>query len=434
MDADFTALAGEPHRILMTCDTVGGVWRYAIDLSRALCLSGNTVTLAAMGPAPSRAQQAEAAAIDGLTLRSRACRLIWMDDPWRDVREAGDWLLRLAEEVRPDLVHANDFGHVALAWPAPVLCVAHSCVASWWRAVHRVEAPPQWDRYRAHVRSALLASDIIVAPSRAMAAALQTEYGPLRGIRVIPNGTHGVAPANCKKRELIFAAGRLWDEAKNLNRLAAIAPGVPWPIYIAGQDCAPDGARATLFNVNHLGVLRPAAMQRWFARAAIYALPARYEPFGLSILEAAQAGCALVLGDIPSLREFWEGAALFAHPDDGDALRDALLRLIDDDALRARFGARARRRAMFMTAVRMADEYLALYDGLLPSPSGRGVGDEGPHKRDASILRESVPSPGASRSRSARVRSAPPLPVGEGKSWAEGARTSVRSRLAGNHA
>jgi glycosyltransferase involved in cell wall biosynthesis len=91
-------------------------------------------------------------------------------------------------------------------------------------------------------------------------------------------------------------------------------------------------------------------------------LPARYEPFGLSILEAARAGCALVLGDIASLREFWDGAALLVAPDDGDALRDALLRLIDDDTLRARFGARARRRAMFMTASRMADAYLAAYE------------------------------------------------------------------------
>lgn len=368
MDADFTALAHPPRRILMTCDTVGGVWRYALDLARALCVRGHAVTLAAMGPAPSRAQQMEAAAVDGLAFRSRACKLVWMDDPWRDLREAGDWLLRLADEVRPDIVHANDFGHVGLAWPAPVLCVAHSCVASWWRAVHGVETPPGWSRYRAHVTAALHASDMVVAPSHAMAATLQVEYGPLRAVHVIPNGTHVSVPVACRKRALIFAAGRLWDEAKNLARLAAIAPGVPWPIYMAGQDRAPDGARATLLNVRQLGVLRPAAMRRWFGRAAIYALPARYEPFGLSILEAAQAGCALVLGDIPSLREFWDGAALFASPDDGEGLRDALLRLIDDDALRMRFGARARRRAVFMTAARMADDYLGAYEEIAGRP------------------------------------------------------------------
>jgi len=361
MDADFTALAGPPRRILMTCDTVGGVWRYAMELSRVLCLRGHAVTLAAMGPPPSRAQQTEAAAIPGLAFRSHACKLVWMEEPWRDLREAGEWLLRLADEVRPDIVHANDFGHAALAWPAPVLTVAHSCVASWWRAVHGVEAPPSWNRYRAHVREALVASDIVVAPSRAMADALAHEYGPLRPVRVIPNGTHGVAHA-CRKRPLVFGAGRLWDEAKNLSRLAAVAPAVPWPVCIAGQDRAPDGSHATFLNVRQLGVLRPAAMQRWFARAAIYALPARYEPFGLSILEAAQAGCALVLGDIASLREFWDGAALFVAPGDDDALRDALLHLIDDDTLRAHFGARARRRAMFMTAGRMADAYLASYE------------------------------------------------------------------------
>jgi hypothetical protein len=42
-----------------------------------------------------------------------------------------------------------------------------------------------------------------------------------------------------------------------------------------------------------------------------------------------------------------------------------LCRLIEDDAARARLGARARRRAMFMTATRMADEYLGVYEPLI---------------------------------------------------------------------
>ncbi|MES2403945.1 MAG: glycosyltransferase family 4 protein [Pseudomonadota bacterium] len=365
MDAEFLLPAEEPLRILMTCDTVGGVWRYAIELSRELCRCGHVVALAAMGPAPSRGQRIEAAAIDGLTLHSRACKLLWMDDPWRDVEESGEWLLRLAGAFHPDLVHANDFGHAALAWQAPVVCVAHSCVASWWRAVHGVEAPPCWDRYREHVRGALQASDLVVAPSRAMAMALQAEYGLQRHVRVIANGIHGRANRGGKKRALVFSAGRLWDEGKNLGRLAAAAPCVPWPVCVAGQDVAPDGTRAAFLNVRHLGVLRPGAIQRWFARAAIYALPARYEPFGLSVLEAAQAGCALVLGDIASLREYWDDAALFAPPDDVDALRDALLRLIADDALREHLAARAHRRAMFMTALRMADDYLRAYEEIL---------------------------------------------------------------------
>jgi glycosyltransferase involved in cell wall biosynthesis len=63
-------------------------------------------------------------------------------------------------------------------------------------------------------------------------------------------------------------------------------------------------------------------------RAAIYVLPARYEPFGLSALEAALSGCALVLGDLPSLREIWGETAVFIPPDDSEALHSAVSALI----------------------------------------------------------------------------------------------------------
>ena len=106
------------------------------------------------------------------------------------------------------------------------------------------------------------------------------------------------------------------------------------------------------------------------ARASIYALPARYEPFGLSILEAGLSECALVLGDIPSLREHWEGAAVFVAPDDREALRSAIDRLIDRPSQRAELGRRARVRGQEFTVTRMTDAYQRLYDGLL-APSER---------------------------------------------------------------
>ncbi len=51
---------------------------------------------------------------------------------------------------------------------------------------------------------------------------------------------------------------------------------------------------------------------------------------------------------------------------------------------------------------------------LLPPSLGRGVGGEGTHAQDAAF-RESEPSPAPTDSRYARVRFAPPLPKGEGK-------------------
>jgi hypothetical protein len=67
-------------------------------------------------------------------------------------------------------------------------------------------------------------------------------------------------------------------------------------------------------GVHCLGELPRDALAARAGAASIYALPARYEPFGLSVLEAALSGCALVLGDIASLRETWGDAAVYVPP------------------------------------------------------------------------------------------------------------------------
>ena len=116
--------------MMMTADAVGGVWTYAVELCRALAARGVRAALATMGPRPSAAQRDEARAIPGLTLFESDHALEWMDDPWAEVDAAGEWLLGVAREVRPDVVHLNGYAHAALPWPAPVLCVGHSCVLS----------------------------------------------------------------------------------------------------------------------------------------------------------------------------------------------------------------------------------------------------------------------------------------------------------------
>jgi glycosyltransferase involved in cell wall biosynthesis len=110
-----------------------------------------------------------------------------------------------------------------------------------------------------------------------------------------------------------------------------------------------------------LGRVSRAELDRAFETAAIFAEPARYEPFGLAALEAGLAGCALVLGDVPSLREVWRDAAVFVEPDDDDGLESALRQLIDDSRLRADYAVRARRRALTYSPQRMARGYLAAY-------------------------------------------------------------------------
>lgn len=359
-----------PRSVLMTADTVGGVWTFALQLAGSLGRAGVSVTIAAMGGPPSTAQRAAAARIPTVTLHESAYKLPWMQDPWDDLEAASDWLLDLAARVRPDLVHVNDPTHAALPWPAPTVAVAHSCVLSWWQAVHGESAPGSWERYRLAMRRGLEAADLVVAPSRAMLAALATHYG-VRGGRVVPNGLDPAEFMPAPKEPFVLAAGRLWDDAKNLRALESIAPRLRYPIYVAGDLTHPDGGIAPVRHVHALGQLAPAELARWLGHAAVYALPARYEPFGLSVLEAALSGCALVLGDIPSLRENWSGRAVFVPPDDPNALLAALAGLLDDDHLRQTLSMRARRQALVLSADRMRAGYLEAYAAALVTPRRR---------------------------------------------------------------
>jgi glycogen(starch) synthase len=354
-----------PRKILMTVDPIGGVWTYSLELARALEPHGIEITLASMGGRVTREQYEQVVTRKNVRLFESAYRTEWMDDPWEHVDCASHWLLQVAERVCPDLVHLNGYCHAALPWDTPVLIVAHSCVFSWWRAVKGDDAPVRYDEYRARVSAGLAAADLIVTPSAAIRDAVSLHYGAKGKWVVIRNGRDPRLFGPVEKLPLIFGCGRIWDEAKNFQLIDRAAPEVEWRIAVAGDCRHPNGSTVVLNNVCCLGKLSARDMAEQFARAAIFVSPARYEPFGLSALEAALSGCALLLGDIPSLREIWKDAAVFVSTDDANALWRALSCLIANPELRENFGSRARARALQFSPQRMAQEYVSAYRACL---------------------------------------------------------------------
>ena len=362
--------AGErPLRLFMTADAVGGVWHYAATLAeqfaRPRAPLRAEITLAVLGPCPSPIQREQLAQLGNLQFFWGDFPLEWMPASTEEIARSGRWLLDLAAAWRPDIVHLNGYAHAALSWPAPVLVVGHSCVLSWWHAVHNAPPPAKWADYERQVRRGLHSADCVVAPTAAMLRALAHHYGPLRDERVIANGCALERFRARPKEDFIFAAGRFWDEGKNLAALDRAAADLEWPVNVAGDWRHPDGSLREPKNARSLGPLAATEIADWMARAAIYAFPARYEPFGLSVLEAAASGCCLVLGDIATLRESWEGAALFVPPDDSDGLAKAIATLIADGDRRAALAAAAHRRAQNFSAARMATRYAELYRELL---------------------------------------------------------------------
>jgi hypothetical protein len=314
-------------KVLMTVDAVGGVWTYAMQLCEALAQFDVEVVLAILGPTPSAFQREQAQALANVRVHAAEYKLEWMHEPWSDVARAGEWLVKLAEREQVQLLHLNGYVHAALPWQVPRLVVAHSCVYTWWRAVHACRPPSSWHTYHHRVQAGLARADMVVAPTASFLSALQNEYAFAAGTRVIPNAiraAHLSGAAKPTKDPVILAIGRLWDEAKNMRVLESAALGVTWEIRVAGEAISPDGKQRHLRNVRCLGVQAPAAMLAHLERASIFAHPAVYEPFGLSVLEAAHAGSpSTMAGKSGSSGARGSGPSLIAAPRRAPARRSA---------------------------------------------------------------------------------------------------------------
>jgi len=349
-------------RILMTTDAVGGVWSFTTRLASALAGLGADIHLVTIGPRP-RADQRDMLSGSPVRLIESDLALEWQDPKGTDLSRARNVLATLSRDIRPDLVHLNSYREATFDWPAPVLLTAHSCVNSWALACNDVAwlSQPRWRHYTEYVKAGLDQTDAWVAPTQAFRDVMHDLYRPRRKGRVVWNGS--VIPGAVPDKEpFILAAGRMWDAAKNLAALSAAATSVDWSIVVAGAASkGPDAA----CGIKLMGELPHDELGALMQRAAIFVSPARYEPFGLSVLEAASAGCALVLSDIPTFRELWDGCASFVAPDDVGQLSAALNELCADAPKREQLRQAASERARRYTISRTVDAYARLYRSLM---------------------------------------------------------------------
>ncbi len=349
-----------PARVLMTADAVGGVWRYAIELADGFAARGVETVLAVMGPAADAAQRLEAGRVHGLRLVQTGLELDWTARSAAELDGATAQLRSLAAEVGASSVHLHAPALVgSTPWPVPVVAVSHSCVATWWRAVRGGDMPADFAWRTEAAAMGLRRANAVIAPSQAHADALRQVYGPLR-LHVVHNGRRPMPVVTARRERAVLTAGRLWDEGKGVAALDRAAATLGAPVRAAGPVAGPNGAMASFANLDLLGTLDEAGLEAEHARATVFVSVPRYEPFGLAVLEAAQAGMALVLSDIPSLRELWDGAAVFVT--DEAALVATLWGALDAPGP---LGEAARERAGRYTAAAMAAATLALHRDVL---------------------------------------------------------------------
>ncbi|CCM78098.1 glycosyltransferase family 4 protein [Rhizobium mesoamericanum] len=352
-----------PQRILMTVDAVGGVWRYAMDLAKGLRRYGVETVFAGFGPPPSQAQANEADEIG---------KLLWLEPPL-------DWTVDSEDRLEPvcgllsQLAHAHSIELLHLNLPSqaaamtgalPTVVVSHSCVVTWFDAVRGSDVPPAWVWQKRLNRLGFERADAVVAPSHSHAAALCRCYGRMDDVEVVYNSSN-LGPPNMPKEDFVLAAGRWWDEGKNAVVLDKAAALCRWPVLMAGPTRGPNGQYFAIEHARSVGELGHAQMMAFMTKAGILASPSLYEPFGLAVLEGARAGTALVLADIETYRELWDGVALFCEPRDHRSFADAINRFACNDTMRTEYGAKAQARSHSFSADRQCRALMEIYSRAL---------------------------------------------------------------------
>ena len=151
------------------------------------------------------------------------------------------------------------------------------------------------------------------------------------------------------KEEFILAAGRFWDEAKNVAVLAQVAKTVRWPICVAGPVRGFDGTHP-------LPPDRVVAGHSWANyRGRRCASTWRAPGFSFHRRDTNRSGLPSSKRQAPIVRSCsrtfracancWDGAALFVDPRDAGDVAGALDRVCQDATLRRKLAEAASRRA-----------------------------------------------------------------------------------------
>ncbi|MBI2167987.1 MAG: glycosyltransferase family 4 protein [Actinobacteria bacterium] len=149
-------------------------------------------------------------------------------------------------------------------------------------------------------------------------------------------------------------------------------------LWVAGEGPETDALRARhIPGVEWLGPISDDEKRRRLRAATLFCAPSiRGESFGIVLLEAMAAGVPVVASDIAGYRDVArrDREALLAPPENADALRGAIRRVLADAPLAARLVDAGRERAASFSMAALAERYVALFEqALARGPAKRGA-------------------------------------------------------------
>jgi glycosyltransferase involved in cell wall biosynthesis len=100
-------------------------------------------------------------------------------------------------------------------------------------------------------------------------------------------------------------------------------------------------------NIIFTGFVSDADLYNLYKKCEFFIYPSLYEGFGIPPLEAMINGCAVIVSDIPSLKEVCSDAALYVDPYDVESVKNGMLKIISDSKLKAALKSKGSLRSSF---------------------------------------------------------------------------------------
>lgn len=337
----------------------GGIGRYLWELNRALRIEGAQVIPFAAG----RLADDRSAGLDGYVDLGR---------PGAPLRyELWHRLGRPRVRLAADVVHAPSLAVPPTRLP---LVVTVNDIAF-------IRHPEMFPRHglsfhRRGLRVARERADAIVVPSAFAAAELDGLGFDADNIAVVHHGvTIPTRPTGAEidrriaslglDRPFVLAVGTI-EPRKNLPVLAAAVDQArsqhpDLEVVIAGARGWLDVAGLDRPFVHELGAVGDTMLDALYRRALVYAMPSRYEGFGLPLIEAMARDCPVIAADASALPEVVGDGGRLVPVDDIDAWSAAISEIAGDPERRADWARRARERASHFSWASSARRHLDAY-------------------------------------------------------------------------
>lgn len=231
-------------------------------------------------------------------------------------------------------------------------------------------------------------ADRVVAVGAAVAASMARRGVPAERLRTVANGTIGsprrprreldggdrASVAQLLHPNIVTIAGMYHRKGIGVlldafARLAARAPQAHLYLVGNGPDRAEFEAQAVSLGltdrVHFLGFQADAPAL--LAQTDVFTLASLRDPFPLVVIEAREAGCAIVASDVDGIPEAlgFGDAGVLVPPGDVSALADALQDMLTDKAARENWKVQAKANLEWLQVSRVSRDYLSIYEEVI---------------------------------------------------------------------